>query len=114
MNCLKCGKKTTNSQVFCDNCLQGMEHYPIRPGTPVHLPRPTQDVTVKKPRKRAPTPEEQISQLRRQASRLTLALTVISLLFALSAGLLAYKLLAPPQPVNTYGRNYTIDTGHNS
>lgn len=113
MHCLKCGKKTTNSQVFCDSCLQGMASYPIKPGTPIHLPHPAEPAPVKKPRKRVLSPEEQLFHLRRQVRRLMLALSVVTVLLALSAGLLAYKLLQQPEPISTYGRNYTIDTSSN-
>ncbi len=114
MNCLKCGKKTTNSQVFCDSCLQNMASYPIKPGTPVHLPNPAEPAPVKKSRKRVLSPEEQIFHLRRQVRRLMLGLSIVTVLLALCAGLLAYKMLHQPQPVSTYGRNYTIDTSSNS
>ena len=39
MNCMKCGKTTTNEQVFCDDCLQVMAKHPVKPGTPVYLPQ---------------------------------------------------------------------------
>ena len=37
MQCLKCGKETTQ-QVFCEECLLKMKDCPIKPGTPVQLP----------------------------------------------------------------------------
>ncbi len=65
MACMKCGKEVSGSQVFCDACLQDMEQYPIKPGTPVLLPnRPSQSVVHKRSARRSRKPEEQISGLK--------------------------------------------------
>ena len=44
-----------------------MEQYPVKPGTPIHLPRRDPSDTPKKSSraKRAPNPEEQISFLKK-------------------------------------------------
>ena len=66
MYCIKCGRETNSERVFCEECLQSMEQYPVKPGTPVHLPKkslPPQDkkgTRKKKPHK----PEEQIAALK--------------------------------------------------
>ena len=39
MKCLKCGKDTDKETVFCNECLQSMEEYPVKPGTAIQLRR---------------------------------------------------------------------------
>ena len=66
MNCMKCGRETENEQVFCQDCLQIMEKYPVRPGTVVLLPR-RKESTIKKSIKRHTIPaDEQIKNLRKK------------------------------------------------
>lgn len=67
MYCLKCGRETGSEKVFCDDCLTSMEQYPVKPGTPIHLPRrDAADASKKSARsKRATSPEEQISFLKK-------------------------------------------------
>lgn len=48
MNCLRCGKEIENEQVFCETCLADMEQQPVKPGTPIHLPRRDSRVNVKR------------------------------------------------------------------
>ena len=38
MGCLRCGKETEGSAVFCNECKNGMDDYPIKPGTVVVIP----------------------------------------------------------------------------
>ncbi len=39
MSCMRCGKETDEGQVFCTECLEDAERHPIKPGTPVQLPK---------------------------------------------------------------------------
>ena len=66
MYCIKCGRETNSERVFCEECLQSMEQYPVKPGTPVHLPKkslPPQDKKGTR-KKKPPKPEEQIAALK--------------------------------------------------
>ena len=116
MTCMKCGAQTGENQVFCDHCLSVMEEYPIRRNIHVHLPkRQEEEEASKRPakKKRAPTPEEQISQLRMKVLRLRLAAAVLAFLLCVTAaflGLKVYNDFATPET----GRNYTIDTSMNN
>lgn len=75
MNCMKCGRELTDDGVFCIDCLLEMEKYPVNPGTVVLLPRRRETpIQKKQPKRHVPTPEEQISALRRQLVTLTLLL----------------------------------------
>ena len=49
MQCMKCGLEIPDGQVFCDGCLEIMDKYPVKPGTPVHiLPRKPLEKTQRK------------------------------------------------------------------
>lgn len=115
MTCMKCGAQTGENQVFCDHCLSVMEEYPIRRNIHIHLPkRQEEDEPVKKPvkKKRPPTPEEQISQLRMKVLRLRLVAVVLTFLLCITAaffGLKLYNDYTTPKA----GLNYTIDTSSN-
>lgn len=50
MSCMRCGKETEESQVFCAECLADMERHPVKPGTPVQLPVRQPNPTVKRER----------------------------------------------------------------
>lgn len=88
MNCMKCGKETNGKQVFCPDCLEEMERYPVKPGTVVQIPdRPEQDPARRQNRrKREIPPEEQIAGLRKLARRLFLALVAAILMICLLIG----------------------------
>ena len=38
MSCLRCGRETSENQVFCQSCLTVMESQPVKPDTPIQLP----------------------------------------------------------------------------
>ena len=116
MNCMKCGIAIPETQVFCDHCLEVMEQYPVKPGTHIHLPK--QNLSADAPRKpvkkkRALSPEEQISSLRMKVLRLRLAVVILVFVACVFGGFLGLKLYQQyaPQPI---GRNYTIDTTTNN
>lgn len=111
MNCMKCGRELSDTQVFCPQCLKQMEQYPVKPGTPVLLPpsrtgRPSAGKKHPKPEKK---PEEQVQALRSALSWLTVALVVALLAFALCAGLLLH-ILAQKEQTSKIGQNYTAIT----
>ena len=84
MACLKCGKDTTENTIFCEDCAAEMEKYPVKPGTPVQLPKRTEHPNpIKLPKRRAPSPEEQIKRLKKAVRILSLLLSVFVLLTAL-------------------------------
>lgn len=95
MNCLKCGQKIGDSEVFCPGCLTDMEKYPVKPGTVVRLPQhhPT-PVTKKRPPKYLPFHKaaDQITALRNRTRWLTVALIVTFLCFLAAAFLVVYLL----------------------
>ena len=111
MNCMKCGVEIQDGQVFCDHCLSVMAQHPVRPGTHIHLPKRALAVDVPKKtakKKRIPSPEEQISALKRKVQRLRLTAAILAFLFCVASGFLAMKVLQGSAEPTT-GRNYTVD-----
>ncbi len=98
VKCMKCGKDMKQFGVFCANCQDGMESYPVKPGTPIQLPpQTTLAVTRRKARRRSLKPEEQIARLRTSLRLLTLALIVALAALALSV-LMYFHLLEQQTP----------------
>ena len=56
MACIKCGKESAAGAEFCEECLKDMERYPVKPGTPVILPKHAEYLSAKHPRKKALKP----------------------------------------------------------
>lgn len=112
MNCVKCGREIEHDQVFCPVCLEGMEAYPVKPGTVVHIPKRPEQETEKKaaPRKKVLSPEEQIQRLKKKVVRLRIGLAVMLLL----CGLLCFAVGRAVTELDFYrflGKNYnTVET----
>jgi len=78
MQCMKCGREIAAGRVFCESCLADMEKYPVKPGTPVHLPSRKAVPPVKKPpARRRPPLEEQVKSLRKRLWIVSVALTLV-------------------------------------
>lgn len=91
MSCLKCGKETKDSNVFCGECLDEMKEYPVAAGTAVLLPQRSEDGAERKKTRRQPSVKEELSRLRRQnrnlaglALLMTLAAAAMCLLWLLT------------------------------
>lgn len=115
MTCMKCGIQIPDNQVFCDHCLSVMEHYPIKPGIHIHLPKRDQEQEVpKRPvkKRRVLTPEEQLSSLRMKVLRLRLLVVILVFVICVVTGFLGLKLYEEYTTPQT-GRNYTIDVTMN-
>lgn len=112
MYCLKCGKETNQSRVFCDRCLEIMEKYPVKSGTAISLPHRETADSLKKAaqRKRNLSAEEQLGMMKKTTRRLIAALAVLSVILALCTGLLIHNLLDRNPEPSAVGRNYTINT----
>ena len=84
MYCLKCGNETQGEKIFCEDCLLLAQRYPIKPGTPIQLPR--QDQPKKNlSQKRTTSTEEQVDALRKTLfyTRVLLFLMTVALAMAL-------------------------------
>lgn len=102
MNCMKCGQKIKDRQVFCEECLAIMDTYPVKPGTPIQLPSPPPKnaTQVKSNKRRQRKPEEQIVYLRTTIRWLSLALVVAMLSFAVVVIMLLWLLDGQGVPFN--------------
>ena len=104
MNCMKCGRELKEGQVFCDECLEGMEKEPVKINTPVLIPAQPKDAPTH--RRPVMNPEEEVKRLEKINQNLILFLiltTVAMILFAL--GLFHQEVLAV---VDDLGRNYNV------
>ena len=108
MNCMKCGRDIPEGQVFCDECLEDMKKYPVRPGTAVHLPKrpaysPPRRVISKR---KTISPEEKVKKQRKTIRRLSWALFAAVLL----AVLLAYPAVIHLMESDDFlpGQNYSV------
>lgn len=83
MQCMKCGRDVTGSNVFCEECLGDMAEHPVKPGTVVILPSAMSSYQPKKQQvKRQTTAEDQIRRLKRRN-------TILSVLLAISLAVTA-------------------------
>lgn len=77
MNCMKCGREFQEQGVFCRDCLEEMEKYPVLPGTVVQLPRHREQIPFRRTLKRhVPSAEEQLAKLRKTVAILLLLLMI--------------------------------------
>lgn len=113
MQCLKCGKDTTDGKIFCDSCLEVMAQYPVNPTSPVPAPRQEIPAQERKTSRRRPlTEEDTILQLKGLIRLLTITVAILSVLLCLVAGLLLQQ-LQTKQGSNVIGKNYTTSTDTN-
>lgn len=112
MHCMKCGKEISEEQVFCEDCLAVMEQYPVKPDTPVQIP--------KRPARQEKKHTRQFSQkeiIRKQSRKIRMLTWVVVVLFAalcLVGGLFLKQLTSGSTPAinplgshGPLGQNYT-------
>ena len=97
MNCMKCGRETAGTDVFCEKCLAAIARYPVKPGAAVHLPKRAADTVVRAKKKRPPTPEEIIALQRNKLRRRKLTILILVLLLVLCLVYICFLLMFPPQ-----------------
>lgn len=92
MYCLKCGREIEGQQVFCNDCLEIMDRYPVKSGTPIQLPKKNAIVAPKKQsRRNSLSPEDQIRRLRKTVRVLITLLLVV----CLGASFFVYQFFQP-------------------
>ena len=110
MNCLRCGRETSQQQVFCDGCLEYMSHQPVKSDTPIYLPvRKTKEAPRKQYawRRRERTAEEMVTVLRKRVRFLTcLCLILFMMLFAAAAGVWMAKKQGADLSIPNIGQNF--------
>ncbi len=106
--CLKCGKETRASAVFCAACLEDMQRYPVKPGTVVHLPR-RPAVVKAEPQLEDDVHITLLQRQRRLMRWMVGAIAALSVTLLLTGGLLLHT-LQEQNAVPAIGRNYTTNT----
>lgn len=111
MQCLKCGREIPVGDVFCGDCLTDMEHYPVKPGTPVQIPVRQETVAQKKQVSHRPAvpPEEQVKRLKRRL-RLVCGLLALVLALGCAAAWLGYRYIKENRSKYLPGQNYSSVT----
>ncbi len=109
VRCMKCGGEAPDNRVFCDTCLDAMDQYPVKPGTPVLLPLRQAKGQEKHsaPQDREPTAAEQLGQLRRMIRWLTAIIALLSVLLCGTAIMLLRSLEDRTPTAPSIGKNYT-------
>lgn len=88
MYCLKCGSETLEEKIFCEECLVKAQMYPVKPGTPIQLPKPETFAPRKAPSAKRPvSAEEQVEELKKSNRRLKLLLLLTTVALALCLGI---------------------------
>ena len=90
MKCLKCGTDTGKDAVFCNDCLQSMEQYPVKPGTVIQLRRREVIQAQKKPPrpKRHNDATEQVVYLKKLIKVMAVLLVVAVIVLGLFTAML--------------------------
>ena len=108
MSCLKCGKDTGASSVFCDECLAKMSDYPVKSDTAVQLPDRPVIISEKKPvhKKKQPSPAELLKKSRKRVLWLSIAVFLLVVSLAISLSYLVHT-LDTLDDLQNHGKNYT-------
>lgn len=110
MYCLKCGNETENDQVFCGHCLEIMESYPVKPGTPARIPYRNLNASAKKQnRRKTPSLEEQVVRLKVVTRTLLAILGAVLILLGIFVWLYLDMIDNVPEiPESSKGTNYQV------
>ena len=112
MQCMKCGRETEANQVFCPVCLASMEKSPVKPGTPVTIPKRPQKVYTA-PVKRE-NPDEIILKLRRVIHILICVVLALVIVLGVSVGILIYHFQSTDHNGFGIGQNYSTEAAEDS
>lgn len=111
--CMKCGKETRDTHVFCDSCLDLMAQFPVRPDTHIQLPTRATAVVKKQPsRKKVLTQDEQLFRLRRSVRHLAVTLACSLLALGLTVSLLVHT-VSEQKAEQDIGKNYNTISDQN-
>jgi len=108
MGCLKCGKETGLSSVFCDECLWKAAAYPVKPDVAIQLPDRLTVAEEKKPprKKKLPSAEELLKKYRKSTFWLSVSVFLLTVGLVLSISFLIHTADSAEEKDNI-GRNYT-------
>ena len=113
MQCIKCGRETAEKAVFCEECLSGMEKHPVKPGTPVVIPkRPKKAPSA--PVSKKERPEELIGKLQKQLWLLLWLCLALVLALSVSIGVIVYHFTSTDHNAPAIGQNYSTEAPDNA
>lgn len=107
MQCIKCGREIQDNQVFCQQCLSVMEKMPVKPGTPVVIPKRPQKIhapVVKKEK-----PEDQIPKLQKTIRALIWACVCLAVALVVSIGIFVFHFATNDHNAPAIGQNYSTE-----
>lgn len=107
MQCIKCGRDTEGNHVFCPHCLESMEKAPVKPGTPVVIPKRTRKVHA--PVLKKEKPEEQIPKLQKIIRILCWICAGLVLALTVSIGILVWHFSDDAHNRPAIGQNYSTE-----
>lgn len=109
MNCMKCGIELKTDGIFCPECLEEMEKYPVKPNITIQLPirRPSTVSRKKIRRQRHIKPEDQIRHLKKVRNLLCGTLIFVLLAFA-ALSVLTIRMINSGDD-SGIGQNYETD-----
>lgn len=110
MNCMRCGREIQEGQVFCPECLAEMEKYPVKPDTPVRLPR-RPDPSLRRPVRKKGTPEEEQIRILKKRVRFLLWLLAIAVIIIICLTIPAVRHLLEDSIALLPGQNYSSAAG---
>jgi hypothetical protein len=95
MKCLRCGNKAPKEQLFCDDCLADMEKHPVKPGTPIHIPKRNENIVIKRGNFRLAISKWQDQIFRLKYTIFWLIVVIVLLLAVLTVGICMMLQLTP-------------------
>ena len=117
MKCMRCGRDTTDQQVFCDDCLADMVRHPVKPDVAVYLPsrRPAEPQRKQiRHRKKDLSAEELVPILRSRIWILSAAVVILMLMLgAAAAGVWFANNPTTDEKIPNIGQNYQTVENNN-
>ena len=95
MKCLRCGNNAPKEQLFCDDCLADMEKHPVKPGTPIQLPKRNENAVIKRGNFRLAISKWQDQIFRLKYTIFWLIVIIVLLLAVLTLGICMMLQLTP-------------------
>ena len=117
MKCMRCGRDTTEQQVFCDDCQADMARHPVKPDVAVYLPvRKPSEPQRKQNRhhKKELSAEELVPILRSRIWILSAAVVILTLMLgAAAAGVWFANNPNTEKDIPNIGQNYQTVENNN-
>ena len=117
MKCMRCGRDTTEQQVFCDDCLADMARHPVKPDVAVYLPVRKPSETQRKQNrhhKKELSAEELVPILRSRIWILSAAVVILTLMLgAAAAGVWFANNPNTEKDIPNIGQNYQTVENNN-